>query len=65
MDRSTVSRLANSFRGSRMSIDNVLRSERQKTSTDVRSVKLVADALDEDRHATSEELSVATGAKTS
>ena len=46
-----------------MSIDNDPRPGRPRTSTDERSVKLVADALEEDRHATFEELSRATGAK--
>ena len=36
-------------------------SGRQRTSTDERIVKLVADALEEDCHATCEELSRATG----
>ena len=40
-------------------------SGRPRTSTDERSVKLVADALEEDRRATYEELSRATGAETS
>ena len=38
---------------------------RQRTSTDERSVKLVADVLEEDRRATCEELSRATRVKTS
>ena len=46
-------------------IDNDPRPGRLRTSTDERSVKLVADALEEDRHATCEELSRATGAKIS
>ena len=48
-----------------MSIGNDPRPGRPRTSTDERSVKLVADALEEDCHATCEELSTATGAKTS
>ena len=48
-----------------MSIENDPRLGRPRTSTDERSVKLVADALAEDRCATCEELSRATGAKTS
>ena len=48
-----------------MSIDNDTRPGRSRTSTDGRSVKLVADALEKDRSATCEELSRATGAKTS
>ena len=45
-----------------MSIDNDPRPVRPGTSTDEKSVKLVADALEEDRRATCEELSRATGA---
>ena len=63
MDRSTVSRWANHFRGGCVSIDNDPRPGRPRTSTDERSVKLVADALEEDSRATCEELSRATGAK--
>ena len=48
-----------------MSIDNDPRPGRLRTSTDERSVKLVADALEEDRGATCEELSRDTGAKPS
>ena len=48
-----------------MSIDNDPRPGRPRTSTDERSVKLVADALDEDRRATCEELYSSTGAKPS
>ena len=40
-----------------MSIDNDPRSGRPRTSTDERSVKLVADAFEEDHCATCEELS--------
>ena len=65
VDCSTVSRWANSFRGGCVSIDNGPRPGRPRTSTDDRSLKLVADALEEDRRATYEELSRATGAKTS
>ena len=65
MDRSTFSRWANRFRGGCLSIDNDPRLGRSRTSTDERSVKLVADALEEDRRATCEELSRTTGAKTS
>ena len=39
-----------------MSIDNDPRPGRPRTSTEERSVKLVADALEEDHRATSEEL---------
>ena len=65
MDCSTVSCWANRFRGGCVSIDNDPRPGRPRTSTDERTVKLVADASDEDRRATCEELSRATGAKTS
>ena len=40
-----------------MSIDNDPRPGRLRTSTDERSVKLEADALEEERRATCEELS--------
>ena len=63
VDHSTVSRRTNRFRGGCESIDNDPRPGRPRTSTDEKSVKLVADAL-EDRRATCEELSRATGAKT-
>ena len=56
VDRSTVSRWADRFRGGCMSIDNDPTPGRPRTSTDERSVKLVADYL-EDRRATCEELS--------
>ena len=65
MDRTTVSRRANSFRGGCVSIDNDTRPVRPRTSTDERSAKLVADALQKDRRATCEEISRAMGAKTS
>ena len=65
VDRSTVSRWANRFHGGCVSIDNDSRPGTQKTSTDERSVELVADVLEENRRATCEELSRATGAKTS
>ena len=64
VDRSMVSRWANRFHGGCVSIDNDPRSGRPKTSTDERSAKLVADALEEDHRATCEELSRATGART-
>ena len=65
VEHSTVSRWANHFHGGYVSIDNDQRSGRQRTSTDERSVKLVADALEEDCHATCERISRASGAKTS
>ena len=64
MDRSTFSRCANRFRGGSMSTDNDPRPGRPRTTTDERSVKLVADDLEEDRLTTFEELSRATGVKT-
>ena len=65
MDRSTVPRWANRFRGGCVNKDNDPRPRRPRTSTDEISVKLVADALEEDRRATCEEFSRAMGAKTS
>ena len=65
VDHSTISSCANRFSGNCVRIDNDPRPERPKISTDERSVKLVADALEEDRRVTCEELSRATGAKTS
>ena len=61
---STVSRWDNRFRRGCVSIDNDLRPGRPRTIISERSVKLVADTLEEDRRATREELSRATGAKT-
>ena len=52
VDRSTVPRWANRFCGDCVSTDNYLRPGRKRTSTDERSVKLVTDALEEDRRAT-------------
>ena len=60
MDHNTVSNGANHFRGGCVSIDNDQRSGRQRTSTDERSVKLVADALEEVCRATCEKRSRAT-----
>ena len=65
LDLSMVSRWADHFRGGYLSIVNDPRQGSSRTSTDERSVKLVADALEEDRRTTCEELSRATGAKTS
>ena len=47
MDHSTVSCWANRFRGGCVSIDNGPRPERPRTSTNERSVKFMADALDQ------------------
>ena len=63
VDRSTVFRWRNRFRGGCVSVDIDPRPVRPTISTDKRSVKLVADGLEEDRRATCEELSRATGAK--
>ena len=52
VDRITVSRWANGFRGNCVSIDNDPRPGRPKTSTDDRSGKLVAHAVEEDRRVT-------------
>ena len=59
---SMVSRWTNCFHGGCVSIDNEPRLGRPRTSTAERSVKLVADAL-EDHCATCEELSRTMGAK--
>ena len=64
-NRSTVSRWVNHFHGDCVSIDNDPRPGRPRTSTDETSVKLVADALEEDDHATYEELTTDMGANTS
>jgi hypothetical protein len=61
VDRSTISRLATRFREGRVTINVDPRPGRSKTSTDERSVKLVADFLAEDRRATCEEISQGTG----
>ena len=47
VDRSTVSRWANRFHGGCVSIDNDPRPERPRTLTNERSVKFMADALDQ------------------
>ena len=60
MDPSTASHWAKRFRGGCLSIDNGPKPGRPRTSTDETSVKLVADALEEDR-ATCEEISRAMG----
>ena len=57
VDTNTVSRWVNHFHGSCVGLDNNPRPGRLRTSTDERNVKLVADALVEDHHATCEELS--------
>ena len=62
--RRTVSHWVNRFRGGCVSIDNDSRPGRTSTSTDERSVNLLADFLEEDRRVTCEELFKATGAKT-
>ena len=65
VDRSTVSRWANRFRGGCVSIDNDRKPGRPRTSTDERCVKLVVDTLEKDHRASCKEFSRATGAKTS
>jgi hypothetical protein len=60
VDRSTVSRWATRFLEGRVTINDP-RPGRPKTSTDKRSVKLVADFLAEDHQATCKEISQATG----
>ena len=57
----TDSHWANCFHSGCVSLDNDPRSGRLKTSTDERSVKLVADALEEDCCAACEELSISDG----
>ena len=64
MDLIAVSRWANCFSDGCVSTENDPRPGRPRTSTDERSVKLVADTLEDDRSATCEELSNVTGAKT-
>ena len=61
MYRSTVFHWSKRFRSGRVSINDDSRPGRPKTSTDERSVQLVAGALEEDRRATCEELSEVTG----
>jgi len=60
VDRSTVSHWATCFREGRVTINDDPRPARPKTSTDERSVKLVADFLAQDRRATCKEISQAT-----
>ena len=64
VDRSTISHWGNCFHGGCVSIDNDPRTGRPRTSTGERSVKLVADVLEEDRRATCEKFSRAKSAKT-
>ena len=65
VDRSTVSRRDSCFRGGVVSIYNDPRQGRPRISTDERSVKLVADFLEEDRHETCDDISRTMGTKTS
>ena len=65
VERSTVCRWVNRFRGGCVCIDNDPRLWRPRTSSDERSVKLVADALEGDSRETCEELSRATRVKMS
>jgi len=57
---SRVSRWATRFREGGVTINDDVKQGRPKTSTDERSVKIVADCLAEDRRATYEETSQAT-----
>jgi len=59
VDRSTFSRWATRFREGRVTINDNQRPGCPKTSTDERSVKLVADFLAQDRRATCKEISEA------
>ena len=61
VDRSMVSRWADRFREGRVTINDNPRPGRPKTSTDERSVKLVANFLAQDSRATCGEISEATG----
>jgi hypothetical protein len=61
VDSSTVSRWATRFREGRVTINDDPRPGTSKTSTDERSMKLVVDFLEQDRRATCEEASQATG----
>ena len=61
VDRSMVSRWATRFREGRVTINDDPRPRRPNTSTDERSVKLVADFLAENRRATCEKISQTTG----
>ena len=63
VDRSTISPWTSRFLGGSRCIYNKPRPGRLRTSTDERNLKVVADSLQDDRRATCEELSRATGAK--
>ena len=60
-DHSTVSRLDNRFHGGYVSIENDPGPGNPRTSADQRNMKLVADALEEDRRGKCEEIFSATG----
>ena len=60
-DRSTVSRWVTRFRDEHVNVNDDPRAGRAKTSTDERSVKLVADFLAQNRRAMCEKISQATG----
>ena len=64
VDRSTVYRWDNRFRGGCVRIDNDPRPGRPTTSTDAESVNVMADSLKEDHRATCEKISRARGTKT-
>ena len=57
VDRSPVSRWADRFRCGCVSIDNDPRPGSPRTSTNERSMKLVADAIEEDRRSIGKEIS--------
>jgi hypothetical protein len=61
VDRSTIYHWTTRFREGRVTINHDPKPGRPKTSTDERSVSPVADFLAEDRRATCEEISQATG----
>ena len=64
VERITIYHRINPFRGGCVSIDKDPRPGRPRTPTDEKCVKLVADALEEDRRTTCEQLSRARGEKT-
>ena len=61
MERSTVSRWTKRFLGNFVSIENDPGPGNPRTSADQRNMKLVADALEEDRRGKCEEIFSATG----
>jgi len=61
VDRSTISRWAQSFREGRLSIENDPKSGRPRTSTDDQSVERVLQILEGDRRMTCEEIAHCAG----